>query len=307
MQAKIGHALLSAGRTVPTMTIAIAGASGNLGRKTADLLLERIDPSELVLVTRTPDRLAAYADRGVTVREGDFDSPASLPAAFASVDRLLLISASDIGRRIPQHLAAVHGARAAGVSHIIYTSIANPAESNPVAVAVEHRATEEGIKASGLAWTFLRDGIYAEVEVGAILGALGSGQLVHNRGDGASAFVARDDVAAVAAVVLTTEGHAFQAYDVTGPALLTGDDLAAIATQVTGTPVTAIAVDDATFVSGLVRHAGMPESLAAAVATFGQAIREGHQDQLTDVVERLTGRPATPLADVLKASVAVAA
>jgi NAD(P)H dehydrogenase (quinone) len=289
------------------MTIAIAGASGNLGRKTADILLERIDPAEIVLVTRDPDRLAAYARRGVEVRSGDFDRPEGLPAAFAGVERLLLISASDVGRRIPQHLAAVEGARAAGVGHVVYTSIANPTETNPAAVVVEHRATEAGIEASGLAWTFLRDGIYAEVEVGAVLGALGSGRLVHNHGAGASAFVARDDVAAVAAAVLTTDGHASRAYEVTGPARLTADDLAAVASQVSGRTIEAVAVDDATYTAGLVEHAGLPEPVAASYATFGQAIREGHLAGLTDLVERLTGRPATPFAEVLRGSLAVAA
>ena len=289
------------------MTIAIAGASGNLGRKTADDVLERIAPSELVLVTRTPERLQSYAARGITVRYGDFDRPDSLPAAFAGVERLLLISASDIGRRVPQHLAAVDAARAAGVGHVVYTSMVNPVEANPVAVAVEHRETENGIRASGLRWTFLRDAIYADVESGPLLAALDAGQLVHNKGEARSAYVARDDVAAVAAAVLTSDGHEGQAYDVTGPELLDASDLARIGTAVTGKPVTVIAVDDAAYIAGLVQHAGLPEPVAMTLATFGQAIREGHLGQRSDVVERLTGRPATPFEDVLRASLPVAA
>jgi NAD(P)H dehydrogenase (quinone) len=281
------------------MTIAIAGSSGNLGRATAGYLLDHIDPASLVLVTRTPASLASFAERGVTVRFGDFDRPDSLPAAFAGVDRLLLISASDIGRRVPQHAAAIDAARAAGVGHIAYTSIINPTADNPVVVAPEHLATEEALRASGLAWTMLRDAEYAEVHLGALQGAIASGACVHNRGLVGSPIVARDDVAAVAAVILTTDGHEGRAYDVTGPDQLTGDDFAAIAAAVGGIAVRAIAVDDAAYAEGLVAQAGLPADAAAAYATFGRSVREGHAGQPTTVVADLIGRPATSLRDVL--------
>jgi NAD(P)H dehydrogenase (quinone) len=289
------------------MSIAIAGASGNLGRTTADFLLETLDPRELVLVTRDPAKLESYAARGVDVRHGDFDDPGTLPAAFAGVERLLLISATDIGRRVAQHTAAIDAARAAGVHHVLYTSITNPIEANPVVVAAEHRATEEALQASGMAWTFLRNSIYAEVQAGAILGSLATGQFVHNAGDGVCAYIAREDCAAVAAAVLRSAGHEFQAYDVTGPELLSSDDMVRIASELTGTPITAVAVDDDAYVAGLVANAGLPAELAASVATFGQAVRDGYHAQLTDVVERLTGRRPIPFADIVAATAPVAA
>ena len=288
------------------MRIAIAGASGNLGRRTADDILEKIDPTDLVLVTREPSRLAAYAARGVAVRFGDYDQPESLAPAVAGVERLLLISTTEIGRRVAQHVAAIVAAKATGVGHIVYTSITNPSPSNPVVVAAEHRSTEEAIRASGMAWTFLRNSIYAEIQVGSLLPALTSGQLVHNQGTGSCAFVARDDCAAVAAAVLATDGHEFETYDVTGPELLTADRTVAITSEVAGASVAAVAVDDEAYASGLVEYAALPEQLASSLATFGRAIREGHQAQLSNVVELLTGRPATPFATVVRANLPVA-
>ena len=289
------------------MSIAIAGASGNLGRTTADFLLEIIDPRELVLVTRDPAKLESYAARGVDVRHGDFDEPETLSAAFAGVERLLLISATDIGRRVAQHTAAIDAAKAAGVRHVLYTSITNPIEANPVVVAAEHRATEEALEASGMAWTFLRNSIYAEVQAGAILGSLATGQFVHNAGDGVCAYVAREDCAAVAAAVLHSAEHEFRAYDVTGAELLSSEDMVRIASEVTGTPMTAVAVDDDAYAAGLVANAGLPAELAASLATFGQAVRGGYHAQLTDVVERLTGRRPISFADVVAANAPVAA
>ncbi len=281
------------------MTLAIAGSSGNFGRAAADYLLDLVEPSSLVLVTRTPDKLAGYARRGVTVRFGDFDQPDSLPGAFAGADRLLLISATDIGRRVAQHVAAIEAATAAGVGQVVYTSFVNPTELNPAVVSGEHRATEEALRSSGLAWTMLRNAEYAEVQLDALSAAIAVGTYVHNRGVGRSAFIARDDAAAVAAAVLATDGHGGRIYDVTGPELVTGADLAAIATDVSGVRVDAVAVDDAAFIAGLVEQAGVPEPFAAAIATFGQAVREGHLERQTTVVEDLTGRPAVRFRDLL--------
>src|SRR5689334_4449446 len=136
------------------MTVAITGASGTLGR----LIAERLD--DAVLITRDPSSL-----EGADVREGDFEDPSSLARAFEGVDRLLIISLPRVGERVPHHIAAVEAAAAAGVSHLLYTSITDPSDSNPAYVAAEHRATEDAMRASGLAWTFLRNSIYTEMLV----------------------------------------------------------------------------------------------------------------------------------------------
>ncbi len=282
------------------MKVAITGASGGLGQEAARRLLERLGADEVVLVTRDPAGLGELAERGVSIRHGDFDQQDSLRGAFAGVERVLVISTDNLGRRVPQHLGAIEAAKTAGVRHVVYTSILNPSEANPAVPVAENRGTEEALVASGLEWTMLRNGPYAENAAGALEQAIASGRFVHNYGAGACAFVCRDDCAAVAAAVLTSEGHQGQAYDVTGPELLSGDDLATLASAAGGVEVQALAVDDETFVAGLVEHAGLPEPVAQIFASFGRAIREGHFSARTNVVEDLTGHPARPLRSLLE-------
>ena len=282
-------------------TIGITGASGQLARLTIEALLERgVDPASLVLVTRSPDAIADVAAKGATVRPGDFDQPDGLPEAFAGIEKLLLISASDIGRRIPQHQAAIDAAKAAGVRHVAYTSLSNPVAENPAPVTPEHLATENALRESGMAWTFLRNNIYAEFQATGAAQAAASGQHVTNKGDGRTAYVSRADCAAAAAAVLATDGHEGQAYDITGPDAVTEDTLAAITSEITGKPIEVVKVDDAALIAGLVEHAGLPEAVAQIVADFGRATREGYLAEVTDTVQRLTGRAPRPLREVLQ-------
>ncbi len=272
------------------MRIGISGASGQLGRATTDLLLERVEPNELVLVTRDPGQLQAYAERGVEVRRGDFDDPVSLRDAYRGVDTLLLISGADIGRRVAQHTAATEAAKEAGVRRVAYTSIVNPTDANPAAAAAEHRGTEEALRASGLEWTMLRNGIYGDLTAESLQQSIAAGRHVFNSGDGAVSYVTRADCAAAAAAVLIGDGQAGKAYDVTGPEALSGYDLAALASEVSGKQVEAVPVDDEAFVSILVEHAGLPEPVAQFLASFGRAAREGQLGLVSDDFERLTGR-----------------
>jgi NAD(P)H dehydrogenase (quinone) len=282
------------------MTIAITGAAGHLGRLTAQLVLDRVPAGEVVLVTRRPDALADVADAGATVRHGDFDQPDSLPAAFAGVDRLLLISADVLGNRVAQHTAAIDAAAQAGVGHALYTSGLNAGSALPLVVSHDHGATEEAIRARGLRWTALRNGLYAESQVAAVARAVASGHLVHNNGDGATAYVSRDDCAAAAAAALTGDGHEDRVYDITGPELVTQAQVAALASEITGRPVEPVAIDDEEATLGLMA-VGLPADTAKAIASFGTAIREGVLEVLSTHVEDLTGRPPRSLREVLVA------
>jgi NAD(P)H dehydrogenase (quinone) len=284
------------------MTVIVTGASGHLGRLVADALLERTDPSDVVLVTRHPRALRDLAERGVTVRHGDFDDPASLEDAFAGGERALLVSTVAVGRRLAQHRAAIEAASAAGVRHLVYTSFPKPGPGHPVGpIATEHGETEELLKGSGLEWTILRNATYAELQVmpGAL--AVAGGKLYTNAADGLLVPVSRQDCAATAAAVLTTAGHAGVTYDITGPEAFSQAQLADVLSDVSGRRVELVPVGDRMLTWGLTRN-GAPKPVARAIVAFGKAIREGYYDLVDPAVSQLIGREPRTLRDVLIAS-----
>jgi NAD(P)H dehydrogenase (quinone) len=284
------------------MTVMVTGASGRLGRLVADDLIERVPASDIVLITRHPDALGDMADRGVTVRYGDFDDPDSLPDAFAGGDRALIISTLAVGRRTAQHRAAIQAARAAGVRHLVYTSFPNPRPDHPVgAVATEHGETEALLHGSGLEWTVLRNGTYAEMQVPPATLAVAGGKLYTNAGDGLLVPVSRHDCAAAAAVVLTSDGHVGMTYDITGPEAFSQQQLAEVFSEVSGRQVQVVQMGDRMLTWGLTRN-GAPKPVARAIVAFGKAIREGYYAVLDPAVAQITGQEPRTLRDVLIAN-----
>jgi NAD(P)H dehydrogenase (quinone) len=296
------------------MAITVTGASGRLGRRVAELLLaNRSDPpgalgepaEDVVLVTRRPAALADLAARGAIVRAGDFDDPAGLVEAFAGTERLLLVSTDALDRRVIQHRRAIEAAVRAGVEDVVYTSLSNPAPGNPVgAVTDAHRRTEDVLVALAPRWTILRNATYADALLPLWLDAAAAGRLVTSQGDGCTAWVGRDDCAAVAAAVLADrrpERHAGRIYDVTGPSLVGAADLAGALAEWADHSVNVEHVDDDTMVAHLVA-AGLPADRAHLVATWHRAIREGWFTQCTDLVETLAGHPARTVTDLLTGS-----
>lgn len=281
--------------------LVVSGASGKLGRRIVEYLIDRVDASRVVAASRTPDRVA---DLGVASRQADFDDPESLPRAFDGAERLLLISTDPIepGIRTRQHTNAVQAAAKAGVGQVIYTSIVRATDpGNPAVVAGDHAATEQALDESGLSYIALRENIYTDMQLLSAPAAVASGVLTGNEGDGGVAYVTRDDIAAVAAALLA-EGGPDGPLDVTGPAAVTQHDLAAALSEITGRQVSYQPVTDDAFVDGLVQNAGMPEQIARAYATFGQAAREGWLDGVTDTVARIAGRQPTSVYDFLAAN-----
>ena len=283
------------------MVVAITGASGHLGRKTAELVLDRLEPSDVVLLTRTPEALADLADRGAAVHRADFDDPQSVRDALAGVERMLLISATELGHRVQQHRDAIDAALHAGVRHVIYTSIPNPVQQNPAGVVPDHSATEAALEASGLAWTFLRNNLYAEYQVPGAAQAIATGQLVTNTAGGRTAYVSRDDCAAAAAAVLTSAGNENTSYDITGPQSVSAEELAALAGEIAGQRIEVVHVDDDAFVAGLT-SAGLPEVVGRLLASFGASTRDGFLERVSSAVEDLTGEPPRSLRAVLTAA-----
>jgi len=284
------------------MTLIVTGASGHLGRLVADALLERVDPAEVVLVTRHPRALRDLAERGVTVRYGDFDDRASLAEAFAGGDRALLISTLAIGRRAAQHRAAIEAASAAGVRQLVYTSFPNPVPDHPVGpIATEHGDTEEVLRASGLEWTILRNATYAELQVTPGAMAVGGGKLYTNAGEGLLVPVSRQDCAAAAAEVLVSEGHAGMTYDITGPEALSQGQLAEVLAEVSGRRVQVVPLSDRKLAWGLMRY-GASKPVARAIVAFGKAVREGYYGRVDPTASQLIGREPQTLRDVLIAN-----
>jgi NAD(P)H dehydrogenase (quinone) len=284
------------------MKLVITGASGQLARRAAELVLATAAPADLILTTRTPAALADFAARGVAVRRADFADPGSLRAAFAGGERLLLVSATDLDQRTAQHQAAIDAAKAAGVRHVIYTSGLKPAPPNPAVVAPSHYATEQALAHSGLQWTILRNSLYADYQLPEGQRALETGTLVHNRGSGTVAYVAREDCAAAAAAALLQTRHEKAVYEITGGESWSADELAALYAELGGRPVRARSLGDSEFVATIVGDATGDDHLrygAELVASFGRSIREGYMDSRSDAVERLTGRAPQPLERVL--------
>jgi NAD(P)H dehydrogenase (quinone) len=293
--------------------IAISGASGQYGRLATDNLIARGRARDLILITRTPAKLAARERAGCEIRYGDFDEPQTLAAALRGVDKLLLISGTRVGARVQQHRAAIDAAAAAGVRHLIYTSFINVEPSNPAVVAIDHRQTEDLIRASGVAWTFLRDAHYADAM---ILNAsplfIASGIWLTSTNGGREAMVWREDCVDCAVAVLTQSGHENKHYAITGPKSENFSKVAAMLSEITGRPVKVLETDDA----GMYAHfdalgiprmpvdghsvAGIPWN-SDDMVSFERAIREGYLDVCTDDVERLTGRKARSVRDMILA------
>lgn len=298
--------------------IAITGASGQYGRIATQGLIDRGRAGDLILMSRSPDKLADMAAQGCEVRFGDYDRPASMVAALSGADRLLLISGTRVGARVAQHQAAVDAARAAGVGHVVYTSfigIDDPA--NPAEVRHDHIETERLIRASGLDFTFLRDAHYADAMIlMAGPGVMASRQWISNAGRGKEAMVWREDCALCAVTVLAGEGHAGQTYDVTGPQLQDFAEVTALMAKVTGVPLEYVPVSDeqqyALFdAMGIPRRpvddqyvSGIPWN-SDDMVTFGQAIRKGFLSIRSGDVQRLLGRPARSVRQMIEENAAM--
>ncbi len=277
--------------------LGVTGASGHVGRAVLGYLRQR-GARNVVAVTRDPGKLADV--EGVEVRQGDFDRPETLEAAFAGVERLLIISASDIGRRVPQHVAAIDAAERAGVGHLLYTSITSPYPHPTHAVQNEHFWTEARLFATKGGWTALRDNVYADLHLWDLERVTAAGKIFHATGHGGRAIVTRDDIAAAAAgALLMAEGR--EIVDVTGPEALTYDQVADIVSRVSGKPVTAVAVPPEAQLEGM-KGAGLPDAMAEAYLGFDIAAARGALAITGDGVQRFAGREPQSLEAFLRAA-----
>ena len=278
------------------MSIVVTGATGHLGRLAVEALLERGVPAADVVATgRRTEALADLAERGVVVRTADYDDAASLEAAFAGADRLLLVSGSEVGQRVRQHGNAVAAARAAGVGFIAYTSIAH-ADTSTLLLAEEHRATEHLLAEAGVPHALLRNSWYTENYTAQLPVYLEHG-ITGAAGDGAVSAVTRADYAGAAAAVVASDGHAGAVYEL-GGAPFTMTELAQVVSASTGRTVTYTDLPVEQYQQVLVA-AGLPEPVAAVLADGDRGVAAGELLVEGDDLAGLLGRAPTSLADAV--------
>ena len=279
-------------------TLFVSGASGKLGRRVVELLLERGYDGRIIAGTRSPEKLADL--KGLETRKADFTDVAGLTAALAGVDRMLIISTDVLGTRLPQHLNAIAAAKAAGVKELIYTSMPTPEPPSAITFAPEHYGTEQGVIASGLKYTILRMTWYTEALLGSLPGYLKSGQWFTSAGDGKQSLVTREDCARAAAGALL-RASTNEILTVTGPEALSNAEIAAIASEVTGKPLAVIPVTDEQLEQGA-KAAGVPDFVVEHfIVPFDRNTREHKVEAVTTAVETLWGSKPTSVRDFLVA------
>lgn len=289
--------------SVSPSRLLVTGASGQLGRRVIELLLEAGIPN-LVAASRNPAKLADLAAKGVETRRADFDDPASLAVAFAGIDRLLLVSTDALdqpGRRIAQHRAAVAAAAAAGVKHVVYTSAPGARPQVDGGVIDDHFWTEQALAAQpSLTWTILRHNIYCEILLMGAGQAVAGGALYSATAGAGRAYVSREDCARADAAALV-KGEGRQILDVSGPAAVTQDEIAALLAEFSGKPVAHHDLPADALRQGLTA-AGLPPVMVQVLVDFDVAASQGQHAIVTDVVETLTGRPPTSVRGFLEAN-----
>lgn len=283
--------------------VLVTGANGHLGRLVVDGLLRRIPPDRVIATVRDSEAGAPLSAVGVEVRRADYDDPSSLDAAFAGVDKLLLISSSELGKRVSQHRNVIEAARRAGVGLIAYTSILR-ADTSPLGLATERLATERLLGESGLPFALLRNGWYTENYTAAASTAVANGTVLGSAGDGRVASAARADYAEAAAAVLTSEDEqAGKIYELAGDGSYTLAELASEISRQSGSSVAYRQLPEAAYRSAL-EGSGLPTPLAGLLADSDVGASKGGLFDDGRQLSALIGRPTTPLSQSVRAALA---
>jgi NAD(P)H dehydrogenase (quinone) len=283
--------------------IAVTGASGQLGRLAVTSLLRTVSPSQIVAAVRTPDKVRDLASKGVLVRQADYSRPETLAPAFAGVEKLLMISGSEVGRRVEQHKAVVAAARQAGVKLLLYTSLLH-ADQSPLSLGDEHRATEAAIRASGIPYAILRNSWYTENYAGAVAQAVKFGVHYGCAGNGRISAASRADYADAAVAVLTAkDDQSGRIYELAGDNGFTLAEFAAEIARQSGKPIRYQDLPEAEYKAVLLK-AGLPEPVAAMLANADAGISKGALFDDRRQLHALIGRATTPISATISAALA---
>ncbi|MDT3410506.1 SDR family oxidoreductase [Kosakonia cowanii] len=275
--------------------IALTGATGQLGQFVVEALLKSVPAKEIVAIVRNPAKAEALSKQGLIVRQGDYNDQAALTQALAGVEKLLLISSSEVGQRAAQHRNVINAAKAAGVKFIAYTSLLH-ADTSPLGLHVEHVETEKLLAESGIPFALLRNGWYSENYLASAPAALAHGVFIGAAGEGKIASATRADYAAAAARVISEEGHAGKVYELAGDKAWTLSDLAALLSEASGKKVVYQNLSEADFAAAL-KGAGLPDGLAEMLADSDIGASKGGLFDDSQTLSKLIGRPTTSIAD----------
>ncbi|QNQ18763.1 SDR family oxidoreductase [Kosakonia sp. SMBL-WEM22] len=275
--------------------IALTGATGQLGQFVVDALLKTVPAKEIVAIVRNPAKAEALRKQGLIVRQGDYNDQAALTHALAGVEKLLLISSSEVGQRAAQHRNVINAAKAAGVKFIAYTSLLH-ADTSPLGLHVEHVETEKLLAESGIPFALLRNGWYSENYLASAPAALAHGVFLGAAGEGKIASATRADYAAAAARVISEEGHAGKVYELAGDSGWTLNELAALLSEASGKKVVYQNLSEADFAAAL-KGAGLPDGLAEMLADSDIGASKGGLFDDSQTLSKLIGRPTTSIAD----------
>lgn len=277
--------------------IAVTGASGKLGQLVIENLVKLTPPSKIIALVRDPGKAQALAQRGVQVRKADYEQAEPWPAALQGVEKLLLISSSEVGRREAQHRQVISAAKKAGVQHLAYTSILR-ADTSPLMLAQEHLATEEFIRESGLAFTLLRNGWYLENHTENLGPALQYGVINAAAQNGRFSSASRADFAEAAAKVLVGSGHANKIYELAGDQAFTLSELAA---EVSGQSGKSIRYQSHSFedYKNMLIGFGLPAGFAEILADSDRGAATGALESHSRDLHQLIGRATTSLSEAV--------
>ncbi|MEZ5105844.1 MAG: SDR family oxidoreductase [Draconibacterium sp.] len=278
------------------MKIGVTGATGQLGSLVVEQLKEKVGAENIVALVRTPGKAEKL---GVEVRKFDYNNPEELVDTLNGIDRLLLISGSEIGQRARQHANVVDAAKKAGINWIVYTSLLH-ADTSSLNLAGEHLATEKLIKESGLDYTILRNGWYTENYTMSVGGAVGAGAFIGSAGNGKISSATRADFAEAAAVVIANESNKGQVYELAGDEAYTLSDLAAEISKQTGKNIPYNNLPESEY-AAILKTFGLPELFAEAIASWDTGASQGDLFDDSKQLSKLTGKPTTPLAKAVEA------
>ncbi|HDR2478475.1 TPA: SDR family oxidoreductase [Enterobacter ludwigii] len=279
--------------------IAITGATGQLGQLVIEQLLNTVPANQIVAIVRNPAKAEALRQQGITVRQGDYADESTMTSALKGVDKLLLISSSEVGQRATQHQNVINAAKAAGVKFIAYTSLLH-ADKSPLGLHVEHVATEKALAESGIPYALLRNGWYTENYLASAPPALEHGVFIGAAGEGKIASATRADYAAAAAKVISGDGHAGNVYELAGDHAWTLSELAAELSKQSGKNVAYQNMSEADFAAAL-KGVGLPAGLAEMLADSDVGASKGGLFDDSHTLSKLIGRPTTPLSESIKA------